>query len=331
MKSSGAVCVIAEPDLLETVQKISWFPNSRLLVLDDQGRRGVKSWREVLLDKGEMDWPKFDDESTSRNTAAALLYSSGTTGTGSLSPNPHKLTKHVGLPKAAILSHYNLIAQQILFRERKKTAWKKRRLVAQPVFHVANATLCHFGPLHSGDQMFIVRRFDLENFLKNIERLQITEGSFMPPVTHAIISSPLRHKYSLKSIRQAHSGAAPLDAGSQGLLKALLPSDTPYTQVWGMTETSSTVTCVPYEEGNSKEILGAVGRMLPNMDVKLCDTDGKDITADDTNGEICVRGPLVISGYYLNPEANERDWDSDGYFHTGDIGCKCFHAAMFFE
>jgi hypothetical protein len=50
------------------------------------------------------------------------------------------------------------------------------------------------------------------------------------------------------------------------------------------------------------------------------DDDGKDISGYDVRGELCVRGPTVIKGYYDNPEANARDWDEEGFFHTGDIG-----------
>lgn len=226
----------------------------------------------------------------------------------------------LGLPKAAMLSHYNMIAQQTLFWEWKGSDWQKRRLVALPMFHAATAPLCHFSPLHSGDQMFILRRFELESFLQNIQKHQITEGAFVPPMVHMILASPLSQKYSLKSIRHAHAGAAPLDAGSQEQLKALLADGCPLTQVWGMTETSCTCSSLPHEYGH--ETSGSVGKMLPNMDAKLCDDDGKDITADDVRGELCVRGPLVFNGYYLNPEANQRDFDADGYFHTGDIACE---------
>lgn len=220
-----------------------------------------------------------------------------------------------------MLSHYNFIAQQTLFWYWKKSPWKKRRLVALPMFHAATAPVCHFGPLHSGDLNFILRRFELESFLQNIEKHQITEGAFVPPMVHMIISSPLSKKYSLKSIRHAQAGAAPLDAGSQAQLKTLLAETTNLTQVWGMTETSCTCSSLPHDYGD--EPTGSVGKMLPNMSVKLCDDDGNDITADDVRGELCVKGPLVCQGYYLNPEANTRDWDEEGYFHTGDIACKC--------
>lgn len=72
---------------------------------------------------------------------------------------------------------------------------------------------------------------------------------------------------------------------------------------------------------------GSVGKMLPNMDAKLVDDDGKDISGDNVSGELCVRGPLIVKGYYKNPEANQRDWDEDGFFHTGDVACKYFRPA----
>ena len=116
-----------------------------------------------------------------------------------------------------MLSHHNMIAQHHLFWEWKGTQhlWKKHRLVALPMFHAATAPLCHFSPLYSGDKMFILRGFQLESFLYHIEKHQITEGAFVPPMVHAIISSPLTKKYSLKSIRQAHGGAAPLDLATE--------------------------------------------------------------------------------------------------------------------
>jgi acyl-CoA synthetase (AMP-forming)/AMP-acid ligase II len=93
---------------------------------------------------------------------------------------------------------------------------------------------------------------------------------------------------------------------------------TPFTQVWGMTETSCICTKHPH---NVHDNTGSIGRPIPNIDVKLIDDEGKDITAFGTRGELCVRGPTIIRGYFENPSANKRDWDDEGFFHTGDI---CF-------
>lgn len=62
-----------------------------------------------------------------------------------------------------------------------------------------------------------------------------------------------------------------------------------------------------------------MGRAMPGLDLKLVDENGKDVSGPDARGELCVRGPTVINGYFENPEANARDWDEEGYFHTGDI------------
>ncbi|KAH8147823.1 uncharacterized protein LAJ45_08289 [Morchella importuna] len=65
---------------------------------------------------------------------------------------------------------------------------------------------------------------------------------------------------------------------------------------------------------------GSVGRLLPNLEAKLVDGAGNNISAYDTPGEICLRGPTMIKGYYNNDAANRESYDSDGFYHTGDIG-----------
>ena len=136
-------------------------------------------------------------------------------------------------------------------------------------------------------------------------------------MVYLILASPLRRKYSLKGIRNAWSGSAPLDREPQVRFKeALMDKDAPLNQGWGMSETSCVATMLYYPEYDPT---GSVGRMVPTLDAKLIDEDGKDISNYDVRGELCVRGPTIINGYFENPEANARDWDGDGYFKTGDI------------
>tara|TARA_R110002003_G_scaffold589_18_gene20720 strand:+ start:5882 stop:6781 length:900 start_codon:yes stop_codon:yes gene_type:complete len=166
---------------------------------------------------------------------------------------------------------------------------------------------------------YVMRRFELESWLRNIERFQITEANMVPPMVIQVINSPLTKKYSLASIRNSWVGAAPLAAEPQARYKALLRPDTPFNQVWGMSETSCIATMVHYPEHDPT---GSVGRFLPNHDSKLVDDEGRDITDYDIAGELCVRGPLIVKGYFNNPEANQLAWDDDGYFHTGDMAVR---------
>lgn len=139
-------------------------------------------------------------------------------------------------------------------------------------------------------------------------------------MVYIILNSPLGRKYSLKSLRNVWCGSAPLDPEPQVRFKeTFLLENTPLNQGWGMSETSCVATMTYYPEYDPT---GGVGQLTPNLDAKLIDDDGNDISGYDVRGEICLRGPIIINGYFQNPEANARDWDSQGYFKTGDIAYR---------
>lgn len=185
------------------------------------------------------------------------------------------------------------------------------------MFHVATAPTCHFSPLKDGVGTYVLRRFELEPFLKAIEEHQITDCPTVPPMVISIIQSDLKDKYSLASVKFATCGAAPLDKAQQARFQALLAKDAVYTQVWGMTETTCICTNFPYPEADTT---GSVGRPVPGVELKLVDAadPDKDITGYDVRGEVCIRGDTVIRGY-LDEKATAESWDKDGFFHTGDI------------
>lgn len=207
-----------------------------------------------------------------------------------------------------------------------------------PMFHVSNVPRAHTSPLRSGLVTYVMRRFELESWLRNVQQYRITEAMMVnlpseflifhlsltkpfqvPLMVIQIIKSPLTKKYSLKSIRNAWAGAAPLAPEPQRTFKALLSPSAPFNQVWGMSETSCIATMIHYPEYDPT---GSVGRFLPNLDAKLVDDNDKDITDFDIAGELCVRGPVVVKAYFGNEKANKFSWDADGYFHTGDIAVR---------
>lgn len=274
-KTARVTFLITEPELLGPalsaaedrsveIKKI-WIFDS----LNQEIPAGYSSWK-TLMDYGERDWVRFDDEERSKSTTAARLFSSGTTG----------------LPKAAALSHRNIIAQHMVVNETNRVPYEvgcmveygpnsiqadnlffvqTKRLIYLPMFHAATVPVCHATPLRIGDTTYILRRFELEPFIQAIEQHQITDLIFVPPVIVAILKYPHLKKQSLHSLRFAQAGAAPLSRENQVKMQALLSPEARLTQGWGMTETSCGACMFYYPEADDT---GSVGRILPNLDVK---------------------------------------------------------------
>ncbi|KAH7409888.1 hypothetical protein DE146DRAFT_751616 [Phaeosphaeria sp. MPI-PUGE-AT-0046c] len=298
---------IVEPELLDVVAegaKVEGIPQDHIFIFNVRGQavpEGYRSW-EWLLQHGEEDWVRITDLETLKTTDVSRLTTSGTTG----------------LPKTACQSHYNATSYHTMTATKSQDSitWEPRGISPLPLFHVATCPAVHVSPFRTGHPLWIMRRFELEPFLAGIEKHQVTNLGVVPPLVIAIINSPLSKKYSLKSIRTAAVGAAPLDAGSQRRMRQLMAPDATFTQVWGMTETTSAITLFYYPEADDT---GSVGKLMANTDIKLVDEDGKDITAFDVRGEACVRGPTVVRQYHNNPKANAETWDEEGYLHSGDI------------
>lgn len=140
------------------------------------------------------------------------------------------------------------------------------RIMAMPVFHAAAVPSTHFSALKIGMITYMMRRFDLEQFLINIEKFNVTDLTVVPPMAIAIIMSPLTQKRNfLKRVKWAACGAAPLDKQTQARFHSLLNEEVPFTQAWGMTELTCTGAIFPYTEHDDT---GSVGRLIPNLEAK---------------------------------------------------------------
>ena len=135
-----------------------------------------------------------------------------------------------------------------------------------PVFHASAAPVTHISTLKSGSKAYMMRRFDLESFLVTIEKYNVTDLTLVPPIVIAILMSPLSRKQPfLRNVRAAACGAAPLDKDLQAQLRSMIQHGAPFTQVWGMTETSCVATMFAYPEHDDT---GSVGRLIPNLEAK---------------------------------------------------------------
>ncbi|KAF3401574.1 putative acyl-coenzyme A synthetase [Penicillium rolfsii] len=329
IRASEAKFLVSEPEifksLLDAAQQTG-IPAQNVWIFNNAGQSlptGQKSWNE-LFNFGEADWVRFNDLETARTTTAARLFSSGTTG----------------LPKAVIITHYNLIAQHELVLGGDPRPYTISRIIAVPVFHASAAPVTHISTLKAGNAAYVMRRFDLEEYLNTVEKYDITDLAMVPPIVIAILMSPVSQKRPfLRKVRLAACGAAPLDKDVQARFRSLMGDESPFNQVWGMTETSCVATMFRYPEHDNT---GSVGRLIPNLEAKLVtvpffviavapneysqtflcrliDDDGNNISAFGVRGELCVRGPTVTPGYFKNDEANAQSFDSEGWFKTGDI------------
>ncbi|KAJ5897209.1 hypothetical protein N7504_007497 [Penicillium tannophilum] len=298
--------LISEPEILDNLlsaAKLVGISSENVWIFDNVAQTvppGQKSWK-TLMEHGEEDWVRFNDLKTAEATTAARLFSSGTTG----------------LPKAVMITHYNLIAQHELAVDLHPRSYPLSRIIALPVFHASAAPATHISTLKAGQEAYMMRRFNLEEFLSNVEKFNVTDLAMVPPIVIAVLMSPFSKKRPfLKKVQGAMCGAAPLDKDLQARFRSMMADGSPFTQVWGMTETSCVATMFPYPEHDDT---GSVGRLIPNLEAKLIDDDGNNISAYGVRGELCVRGSTVTPGYFKNPEANAQSFDSDGWYKTGDI------------
>ena len=222
MRTSETKFIITEPEMLEAVlaatQECKIAP-SKIIIFNVLGQavpEGFHSW-EALLSHGEAEWVRFDNLETAKKTEAARLFSSGTTG----------------LPKAAMISHHNFIAQHTLTWEDDVRDYIIKRMLAMPMFHIGVLPVALCTPFKAGHATVVMRRFDLAKFLANIERFQITDLLMVPPMIIATIMAPITKHHNLKCVRATTCGAAPLDKGPQMRFQELISENGPCTQVYG--------------------------------------------------------------------------------------------------
>lgn len=222
MRTSGTKFVITEPEMLETVlvaAKDCKIAKSNVLILDVLGQAVPESFRswETLLNQGEEDWVRFTDLTTAKSTEAVRPFSSGTTG----------------LPKAAMMSHYNLVAQHTLTWVEDQRDYSIKRLLVMPIFHIGVLPTAICTTLKAGQVGVVMRRFELAKFLSTIEKLQINELALVPPMVIATVMSPITKDYDLTCVKNVSIGAAPLDKGPQIKFQELIHESAPCTQVYG--------------------------------------------------------------------------------------------------
>ncbi|KYO50020.1 dicarboxylate--CoA ligase PimA [Tistrella mobilis] len=235
-------------------------------------------------------------------TAVAVLqYTGGTTG----------------LPKGAMLTHANLHANA-----RQLEAWfpdarpgQERTMVVLPLFHVFAMTVCMNYSVLAGACMIMLPRFELDQVLETLAKKKPSLFPGVPTMYTAIAHHPKIREFDLSSINYCLSGGAPLPLEVKQTFEKL--TGCTLVEGYGLTETSPVTHCNPFN-GISKE--GSIGLPMPGTTIEIVDLeDGETVLPQGSRGEICIRGPQVMAGYWNKPEETAKTM-AGGRLHTGDVG-----------
>jgi long-chain acyl-CoA synthetase len=262
------------------------------------GDPGAIAFREVLS--------LGDDDSAAavrQDDVAVLQYTGGTTGTS----------------KGAMLSHRALIANTL-----QCAAWfgkamrdgKDAVMGVMPLFHVYGLTTVMNFAVLSGGAIILEPQLDLEHVMKDIQRHKPKLFHGAPRIYNAINNSPLALKYDLRSITACISGSAPLLMETARKFRELTGAN--LVEGYGLTEASPVTHCNPVFDP-AKNRIGTIGLTFPDTETRLVDLEtGQNDVAPGEAGELLIRGPQLMDGYYNRPEETAATL-RDGWLHTGDI------------
>ncbi|MCW3491045.1 long-chain-fatty-acid--CoA ligase [Dethiobacter alkaliphilus] len=232
---------------------------------------------------------------------ALLQYTGGTTG----------------VPKGTMLTHLNLIANTLQTREwyTQCVEGRERVMGVLPFFHVYGMTTALNFSNAVGGELILIPRFDVKTLLTELQKHKVTFFPGAPTIYVAVNNYPEVSKYDLTSIRACISGSAPLPVEVQQEFMRL-SGNAALVEGYGLSEASPVTHCNPLDEGNN---IGSIGFPFPDTVAKVVDPadPSKEMPAGEV-GELIVRGPQVMKGYWNKPEETAQ-MIKDGWLHTGDM------------
>jgi acyl-CoA synthetase (AMP-forming)/AMP-acid ligase II len=239
------------------------------------------------------------------DTVAFLQYTGGTTG----------------LSKGAVLTHRNLVAAVLQAQawfspalQRVGDASRINSIAALPLYHIFALTLCLLA-IRQGSHLTLIP--NPRDFGKFIEVLKQRPFHMLPAVNtlfNALLQHPQFKSVDFSSLCVSQAGGMAASEGTaQQWLKA---TGSAMIEGWGMSETCAIGTNNPVTNTNFS---GSIGLPLPSVDIAIKDDDGKSLSPGES-GEICIRGPNVMTGYYRQAEETRKAFTADGFLRTGDIG-----------
>jgi long-chain acyl-CoA synthetase len=324
IKDSGARVLIADEERAERLRPYSDLGlESVIVVRNEHGLHDPKeiTWEDAVGGAGASPVTGPPDVTVGPEDDATIFYTSGTTG----------------FPKGALGTHRNIctnvmsLAFGFMFANQRKgddsqgtdaaamaeSASEMATLLSVPLFHVTGCHAMMLSAVAFGTKLVIMHKWDPDRALELIARERITTIGGVPAMVWQLLESPKFADADISSVKSIGYGGAPAPPELVRRIEELFPGRVP-TNGWGMTETSSTCSSNSGIDYISRP--DSCGPILPICDAKIVDEDDNELPAGgDATGELWVRGPNIVKGYWNKPEATAETFTDDGWLKTGDI------------
>lgn len=235
-------------------------------------------------------------------TIADILFTSGTTGQ----------------PKGAMHNHGQALWMPAIWNESNDLRAGDRMAIVNPFFHSFGYRSGWISALVAGITVYPLASFDAEALLGLIEREKISILMGPPTIFFSLMEHPRFGAFDISSLRVGHTGASnvPVDLIRAG--REVFGFDLFLTS-FGQTECTALAT-VNYPDASFETIARTVGKPLPGVELRIADAEGNALPQGES-GELLIRGPVVMQGYFEEPEQTAATIDADGWLHSGDVGC----------
>jgi len=274
----------------------------------EQQKEDLSCLRYISVESCSPDWEFLEDllEDTApiatvapieNDDVALIMYTSGTTG----------------LPKGAMLTHGNIFWNTMNVSLLEETM-VGASLTCAPLFHIGGLNVTTHISLVRGVAVVLHRSFDAGDVLRDIEKYKISTMFGAPTMFTMMSQHENFNSTDFSSVISFNVGSAPVPLP---LLNIYAGRGVTFCQGYGLTETSPYVTVLGSKFATSK--IGSAGQNLMFTTVRIVDGKDQSLPAGE-RGEICVKGPNVMKGYWNRPEATTEAIDQNGWFHTGDVG-----------
>ena len=293
-QDSGATTVITSPEFYEKVKiarsKVERFKN--IIIVGSEAPAGACLFQKLV--DGSSD--ELEMVKTADDDVAVLIYTSGTTGT----------------PKGVMLTHAGLRFSAITQQETSNLPQDLVTIAVLPLCHSFGVAMMNGAFLRLRGKVVLMRQFKLEQFFENIQKYKVQSVPAVPTMYVYMVTYPDAKKYDVSSVKMWLSGSAPLSLDTRRQFKEKFGGE--IAEGWGLTETGANNTGnfhVPNRPGS-------IGKPMNGMEMKIFDDNDREVP-QGREGEIVIRGPMVMKGYWKLPEAT-AEVIRKGWLHTGDIG-----------